>query len=160
MSATPWIEHDWPPGGADPFDPAGPDPMWLLADSMAFWGRGWPAGDELDFGGHGEFYRRVPMGYRAVQIRERIALVQAGEIVHASRRTPDPPWLTPWGETGHLAYDARPRTRRGRTRSSEDPRQARCATEDEALDAAIRLSQAEPDEIWLVSRGVTSKDWH
>lgn len=151
-NGTPWISYEWPADGVDPFDRTSPEPLWLLSDGSGRWGRGWPAGDRRDFGGLGDFLHRVPMGYRVVEIRERVALVAGGELVHASTRSSAQTWRGLWGVVGHLPYGAHPRTG---SRSRAD-----CPTEDEALDAAVRLSLAEPDVTWLVSRRMAIENWH
>jgi hypothetical protein len=92
------------------------------------------------------------MGYRVVEIRERVALVAGGGLVHASPRSAAPTWRGSWGVVGHLPYGAHPRTG---SRSRAD-----CATEDEALGAAVRLSLADPGVTWLVSRRIAIENWH
>lgn len=156
----PWLTYDWPADGVDPFDPDGPDPLWVLMDGAGLWGRGWPAGDRRDFGAWtAEFEGRVPMGYKVIQIRERVALLRDGELVHASRRSDAPTWFGQWGAVGHLGYGAHPRTS-DRRQPDRDRRSAAGATEDEVLAAAARLSLAEPEETWLVSRRITIVNWH
>jgi hypothetical protein len=150
--ATPWISYEWPLDGVDPFDVAAPEPLWLLSDGSGRWGRGWPAGDRRDFGTYGDFLSRVPMGYRVVEIRERVALVAGGELVHASPRSDAPTWRGQWGTVGHLPYSAHPRT------GSES--RAGCPTEEEALDAAVQFSLAEPEVTWLVGRRIAIENWH
>lgn len=149
---TPWISYEWPADGVDPFDRAAPEPLWLLSDGSGRWGRAWPAGDLRDFGGHGDFLQRVPMGYRVVEVRERVALVTGGELVHASPRSAAPTWRGRWGAVGHLPYGAHPRAG---SRSRAD-----CPTEEGAVDAAVRLSRAEPEVTWLVSRRIAIENWH
>ena len=149
---TPWIRYDWPPGGDDPFDASLPEPLWLLCDGAGRWGRAWPAGDRRDFGGWGDFEQRVPMGYKVVQIRERVALVAGGEVVHRSARSETATWRGTWGAVGHLPYGAYPQA--GSTSRSDAP------TGAEALDAAVRFSAAEPDVVWMVSRRIEIVNWH
>lgn len=159
--ATPWIAYDWPADGADPFDAAAPDPLWLLADGAGHWGRAWPAGDLRDFGSYGDFEQRVPMGYKVVEVRERIALMRDGELVHAGARSSAVTWFGQWGAVGHLAYAVHPQHWVvARSREERTERRAACPTEDEALAAAARLSLAEPEETWLVSRRIAIRNWH
>lgn len=155
-----WLTYDWPADGVDPFDPDGPDPLWVLMDGAGLWGRGWPAGDRRDFASWtDDFCRRVPMGYKVIEIRERVALLRAGDLLHASARSATPSWFGQWGAVGHLGYGADPRTSY-RERADRDRRRAECATEDEVLAAAARLSLAEPEETWLVSRRIAIANWH
>lgn len=151
-NTTPWISFEWPADGVDPFDRAAPEPLWLLRDGSGQWGRGWPAGDRRGFAGSDEFLQRVPMGYRVVEIRERVALVTDGELVHASPRSAAPTWRGSWGLVGHLPYGAQPQ--------AGSKSQADCPTEDEAVDEAVRFSLAEPDVTWLVSRRIAIANWH
>jgi hypothetical protein len=52
-------------------------------------GRTWPAGDLLDFGSWStDFERRVPMGYKTIQVAERLAVVDHGEVLRDWTETP------------------------------------------------------------------------
>ena len=75
------VTYDWPEGGGDPFDTAADETRWVLVAGSRF-GRTWPAGDRRDFGSTGPaFERRVPTGYKAIQIGERLAVVDRGSVL-------------------------------------------------------------------------------
>lgn len=150
------ITYDWPAGGADPFEPTGPEPTWVLMDGLHHWGRAWPAGDRRDFGSWEGFEKRVPMGYKVIEIRERIALVRDGAILQPSQQSREATWDRPWGDDHRRLppYGAAPRTRGG------DDRVASCASAEDALTAALRMSAAERGETWLVSRRIAILNWH
>ncbi|SED29109.1 hypothetical protein SAMN04489844_4108 [Nocardioides exalbidus] len=74
------VTYDWPEGGGAPFDAAADETRWVLVAGMRF-GRTWPAGDRRDFGDWGDFEKRVPMGYKVIQLAERLAVVDRGTVV-------------------------------------------------------------------------------
>ena len=84
------VRYDWPEGGGDPFDASADGTRWVLVAGSRF-GRTWPAGDPRDFGSWDPaFEHRVPVGYKVIQIAERLAVVDRGRVVRE------------WAETGLL----------------------------------------------------------
>lgn len=85
------VTYDWPEGGGAPFDTSDAETRWVLVAGSRF-GRSWPAGDRRGFGSTGpDFERRVPMGYKVIQLAERLAVVEQGRVVRE------------WPETGLTA---------------------------------------------------------
>ena len=82
------VTWDWPADGGTPFDTTADETRWLLVASSTF-GRTWPAGDRRDFGSWTtDFEARVPMGYKTIQIVERLAVLDRGEVVREWPETP------------------------------------------------------------------------
>lgn len=150
---TQHIRYDWPAGGPDPFDVEPAETLWVLVDGAGRWGRAWPAGDLRDFGSWGEFEQRVPMGYKVVQVLERLAVVKAGRVRRTWAPTPAETWIGPWGSIGGLPYCALPR-------SGGAP--AGFTSYDEALGAAVAGSagDASDDSAWIAGRRIAIADWH
>ena len=75
------VHYDWPEGGGAPFDTSADETRWVLVAGGRF-GRTWPAGDRRAFGSQDpDFERRVPMGYKVIQLAERLAVVDHGSVV-------------------------------------------------------------------------------
>jgi hypothetical protein len=85
------VHYDWPEGGGAPFDTSADETRWMLVAGSRF-GLTWPAGDRRDFGSWDPvFESRVPMGYKVIQLAERLAVVDRGRVVRE------------WAETGLTA---------------------------------------------------------
>lgn len=162
------VAYDWPEGGGEPFDTSADETRWVLVAGKKL-GRTWPAGDRRDFGSWDPaFEHRVPMGYKVIQIAERLAVVEQGRVLREWAETglrsngypPVPPVSDPYQHhvPGHApsgtyaALDGHGSTRSadGRWISHEH---------DSYADALAEAKDMEDRRVLVVSI-LETKDWH
>lgn len=156
----PGVVYDWPEGGGDPFDTSPDETRWVLLAGRRL-GRTWPAGDLRDFGSWStDFESRVPMGYKVIQVAERLAVVDHGRVV---REWPESGLAAP---TADAVLDQWP-LRGMPTFSVVDgggPRRAPDGTwvthEHEWYDDALAEAVGMRDRRALVVRLLTERNWH
>lgn len=157
------VVWDWPADGGTPFDTTADETSWLLAVGSQF-GRTWPAGDRRDFGSwETDFEARVPMGYKTIQIVERLAVVDRGEVL---REWPQVPV-----ERSSVGYDPYQHHVPGFESSGTfDVLDGQGGTQDadgrwihhrhDSYDAALAEARTMTDRRVLVVRLLEEKGWH
>jgi len=162
------VTYDWPEAGGAPFDVSDDATRWVLVAGSRF-GRTWPAGDRLDFGSWAPgFEGRVPMGYKVIQLAERLAVVEEGRVLRewpetgltATGHPPVPPVADPyqhhvpgWESTGtYAALDGNGGER------APDGRWV--SHQHDSYAAALAEARTMDDRRALVVRLLETKDWH
>lgn len=163
------VTYDWPEGGGAPFDASDDRTRWVLVAGSRF-GRTWPAGDRRDFGSwDASFEQRVPMGYKVIQLAERLAVVDHGTVVRewpstgltATGQPPAPPVSDPYqhhvpgveaseGPWAALDGDGGRRGPDGRWVSHEH----------DSYAAALAAARSRSDARMLVVRLLQTVNWH
>jgi hypothetical protein len=162
------VAYDWPDGGGAPFEVSADETRWVLVAGSRF-GRTWPAGDPRDFGSWGpDFERRVPMGYKVIQIAERLAVVEQGRVLREWPETglrwdgypPTPPVFDPY--QNHV-----PGTQPSSTYAALDgrggergPDRRWISHQHDSYAAALAEARTMTDRRVLVVSLLTTKDWH
>jgi hypothetical protein len=157
------ITYDWPDGGGGPFDASADETRWVLVAGKRF-GRTWPAGDRRDFGSRDpDFQRRVPMGYKVIQVVERLAVVDDGRVVREwpeSNEVRPRPVFDPYqrhvpgsGSSGTYAVLDGQGSRRLPDGSWEKH-------EHDSYAAALAEAVGMDERRVLVGRLIETRDWH
>ncbi|GAB3428975.1 hypothetical protein [Actinophytocola sediminis] len=151
------IRYDWPPGGTDPFAADDGPTRWVFRTTeRSPWGRAWPAGDARGFGGFGDFVERVPMGYKAIQLYERLAIVQDGQVLGRWAETAAPSATSELSERSGGVYAVMPQ--RQVTVAAADLPAATDA--DGLIRRAIARSLVTPGIAFLAGRCLRHQTWH
>jgi hypothetical protein len=157
------VAWDWPDGGGAPFDASADETRWVLVAGKRF-GRTWPAGDRRDFGSWDpDFQLRVPMGYKVIQVVERLAVVDHGRVVREwpeIHQEPPRPVSDPYqhhvpgfGPRGTYAVLDGQGSRRPPDGSWEKH-------EHDSYAAALAEAVGTGDRRVLVGRLIETRDWH
>jgi hypothetical protein len=162
------VHYDWPDGGGAPFDTSADETHWVLVAGSRF-GRTWPAGDRRDFGSTGpDFERRVPMGYKVIQLAERLAVVDGGRVerewtetgLTATGYPPVPPVSDPYQHhvPGHTASGTYAALDGQGGRRGSDGRWIR--HQHDSYAAALAEAVSMKDRRVLVVSILQTIDWH